>query len=69
MLLAEAAETVSRFHVFDIFMIIFTLLILIGVVRLVTQPKKNLFAIGFSVVSLLVFLYSDYAMVKGWIIG
>lgn len=69
MLLAEAAETISRFHVFDIFMIIFTLLILIGVVRLVTQPKKNLFAIGFSVVSLLVFLYSDYAMVKGWIIG
>lgn len=67
MLLAEAAETVSKFHVFDIFMIIFTLLILIGVVRLVTQPVKNLFAIGFSVVSLLVFLYSDYAMVLGWI--
>lgn len=67
MLLAEAAETVSKFHVFDIFMIIFTLLILIGVVRLVTQPKKNLFAIGFSVVSLLVFLYSDYAMFLGWI--
>ncbi|MEC0093602.1 hypothetical protein PMSD_09200 [Paenibacillus macquariensis subsp. defensor] len=67
MLLAEGAEAVSNFHTFDIFMIIFTILILIGVVRLVTQPVKNLFAIGFSVVSLLVFLYSDYAMVLGWI--
>ncbi|MNP53950.1 hypothetical protein D3C76_1484700 [compost metagenome] len=67
MLLAEATETVSKFHVFDIFMIMFTILIFIGVIRLVTQPNKNLFAIGFSVVSLLVFLYSDYAMVLGWL--
>ncbi|OAB42985.1 DUF2759 family protein [Paenibacillus glacialis] len=67
MLLAEGAEAVSKFHTFDIFMILFTILILIGVVRLITQPVKNLFAIGFGVVSLLVFLYSDYAMVLGWI--
>ncbi|SMF68122.1 hypothetical protein SAMN05661091_0405 [Paenibacillus uliginis N3/975] len=66
MFLAAAAETGSNFKTFDIFMILFTILILIGVVRLLTARQKNKFAIAFGVVSLLVFLYSDYAMIMNW---
>ncbi|MFD1903697.1 hypothetical protein ACFSQ7_05560 [Paenibacillus rhizoplanae] len=48
MLLAEAAaQEPSKFHTFDAFMIVFTILILIGVVRLLRAPQKNKFAIGF----------------------
>ncbi|MCL6601803.1 MAG: DUF2759 family protein [Paenibacillus sp.] len=68
MLLAEAVATeASKFHTFDVFMILFTILILIGVVRLLKAPQKNKFAIGFGVVSLLVFLISDFAMVLNWL--
>ncbi|MBT2281966.1 hypothetical protein [Paenibacillus polymyxa] len=67
MLFAEAATaSTSNFNAFDIFVILFTILIFIGVVRLLRAPKKNLFAIGFAVVSLLVFLMTDYAMITGW---
>ncbi|AIQ61218.1 DUF2759 family protein [Paenibacillus borealis] len=67
MLLAEAAaQEPSTFHTFDVFMILFTILIFIGVVRLLKAPQKNKFAIGFGVVSLLVFAVSDYAMVMNW---
>lgn len=67
MLLAEAAaQEPSKFHTFDAFMIVFTILILIGVVRLLRAPQKNKFAIGFGVVSLLVFVVSDYAMIMNW---
>ncbi|AIQ43958.1 DUF2759 family protein [Paenibacillus sp. FSL R7-0297] len=67
MLLAEAAaQEPSTFHTFDVFMILFTILILIGVVRLLKAPQKNKFAIGFGVVSLLVFAVSDYAMIMNW---
>ncbi|MCJ8012692.1 hypothetical protein MUG84_13220 [Paenibacillus sp. KQZ6P-2] len=67
MLLAEAAASAaSKFNTFDIFMILFTLLILIGTIRLIKQPVKNKFAIGFSIVCLLVFLASDFAMVQNW---
>ncbi|MEK3717829.1 hypothetical protein [Paenibacillus sp. FSL R7-0333] len=67
MLLAEAAaQEPSKFHTFDAFMIVFTILILIGVVRLLRAPQKNKFAIGFAVVSLLVFVVSDYAMIVNW---
>ncbi|WP_379157412.1 hypothetical protein [Paenibacillus sp. sgz5001063] len=67
MLLAEAAaQGPSKFHTFDVFMILFTVLILIGVIRLLRAPQKNKFAIAFGVVSLLVFLVSDYAMVLNW---
>lgn len=69
MFLAAAAEAGSQFKVFDIFMILFTILIFIGVVRLLTARQKNKFAIAFGIVSLLVFLYSDYAMVLNWING
>lgn len=67
MLLAEAAGATTKFNGFDIFVILFTIVILIGLVRLVKAPKKNLFAIGFTIVSLLVFLITDYAMIKNWL--
>ncbi|WP_106767218.1 DUF2759 family protein [Paenibacillus faecalis] len=66
MFLAAAAATGSNFKTFDIFMILFTILIFIGVVRLITARQKNKFAIAFGIVSLLVFLYSDYAMIMNW---
>lgn len=69
MLLEAAQETAktTTFNGFDIFMILFTIIILIGVIRLVTErPKKNLFAIGFGIISLLVFLASDAIMIKTW---
>lgn len=66
-LLGAPGETTSTFNGFDIFMLLFTVVIFIGVVRLLAErPKKNLFAIGFGVVSLLVFLASDLAMIKAW---
>ncbi|MFE4712021.1 MULTISPECIES: DUF2759 family protein [Bacillales] len=68
MLLAEAAaQEPSKFHTFDVFMILFTILILVGVVRLLKAPQKNKFAIAFGAVSLLVFVVSDYAMVMNWL--
>ncbi len=68
MLLAEvAAQGPSKFHTFDVFMILFTILILVGVVRLLKAPQKNKFAIGFGAVSLLVFVISDYAMLMHWL--
>jgi hypothetical protein len=68
MLLAEvAAQGPSKFHAFDVFMILFTILILVGVIRLLRAPQKNKFAIGFGAVSLLVFIISDYAMVMHWL--
>lgn len=67
MLFAEAATaSTSNFNAFDIFVILFTIIIFIGMVRLLRAPQKNLFAIGFAVVSLLVFLMTDYAMIKNW---
>ncbi|MWV46672.1 hypothetical protein GRF59_23975 [Paenibacillus sp. HJL G12] len=66
MIAEAAASAVSKFNTFDIFMVLFTVLILIGTVRLITQPVKNKFAIGFSIVCLLVFLASDFAMVQNW---
>jgi hypothetical protein len=66
MFLAEVVST-STFTAFDVFMIIFTVLVAVGLVRLLLQrPRKNLFAIGFSVMALLVFLLADYKMVSGW---
>lgn len=63
----EAANEVQRFNVFDLFIIAVTLVILIGLARLVFQPRKNKFAIGFAVVSLLVFLFLDFIMVRNWL--
>ena len=66
MLLAEGAAA-SNFQPFDVFMIIFTLLIAAGLIRLLLErPRKNRFAIGFATGALLVFLYTDYVMIKNW---
>jgi hypothetical protein len=68
MFLAEkTTEAASAFEIFDIFMVIFTILIAAGLVRLLLQrPRKNVFAIGFGTVALLVFLIADVKMVSGW---
>jgi hypothetical protein len=68
MFLAEqATEAASSFAIFDIFMVLFTILIGIGLVRLLLQrPRKNLFAIGFAVVALIIFLVADAKMISGW---
>lgn len=62
----EAAQAASKFTGFDPFVILFTIIILVGIVRLLSAPKKNLFAIGFSAVSLIVFLIMDAVMVLNW---
>ncbi|AJY75232.1 hypothetical protein [Paenibacillus beijingensis] len=66
---ANAASSTSNFNVFDIFMILFTIIIAWGLFRLMgAKPKRNLFAIGFTAVSLAVFLFIDYVMVfKVWL--
>lgn len=66
MFLAEEVNA-STFTPFDIFMVVFTILIAVGLVRLALQrPRKNLFALGFTAVALLVFLAADIKMVSGW---
>ena len=69
MFLAEGEHAASNFHGFDVFMILFTVVIAAGVVRLLTAKEKNPFAIGFSVVALLVFLFTDAVMIWGWFGG
>lgn len=62
----EVAATSSTFNTFDLFMVGFTILIAIGLVRLLMEKKKNIFAIGWAGASLLVFLIVDFFMVKIW---
>ncbi|MFF2483620.1 hypothetical protein [Paenibacillus sp. NPDC058071] len=64
----ETAQATSNINTFDWFMLAFTILIAIGFVRLLrTKPKKNFFAIGFTFVSLALFLFIDYIMIfKVW---
>lgn len=59
----EAAQATSNINTFDWFMLAFTILLLIGFVRLVKERKKNIFAIGFTAVSLGLFLFIDYIMI------
>lgn len=67
MFLAENIADASTFTPFDIFMVLFTVLIAAGLVRLLLQrPRKNMFAIGFAAVSLIVFLIADAKMISGW---
>jgi len=68
MFLAEAAAK-STIDPFDWFMLAFTVIIAIGFVRLMlARPRKNLFAIGFTAVSLALFLFIDYVMIfKVWL--
>lgn len=67
MLLAEAAEaSTSTYTSFDIYVLIFTVVIAIAVIRQLINPRRNLFALGFGTVALLVFLFMDVIMIKGW---
>ncbi|MNY80001.1 hypothetical protein D3C86_2208750 [compost metagenome] len=67
MLFAEAAAaTTSTYSAFDIYVLIFTVILAIGVIKQVITPKRNLFAVGFGGVALLVFLFMDYVMISGW---
>jgi hypothetical protein len=61
-----AAATTSTYSGFDPFVLIFTVVIAIGFIRLLMAPRKNLFAIGFSLVALVVFAFMDVVMIKGW---
>jgi hypothetical protein len=79
MLLAEAVVTPApmatgtfdlfgiTFDIFDLFVIAFTVLIAIGVYRSLKAEQKNLIAIGFGGVSLLVFVIMDVIMVRNWL--
>jgi hypothetical protein len=67
MFLALPEQGTSNFTFFDVFMIVFTIILAIGLFRLVTAEKKNYFAIGFTLLALLTFLYMDYNMVKNWL--
>lgn len=55
------------FDIFDLFVVAFTILIAIGVYRSLKAEQKNLVAIGFGGVSLLVFIIMDVIMVKNWL--
>lgn len=63
----EAAQNVSTFDIFDLFILAFTVVIAIGVIRSLTAREKNKFAIGFGIVALLVFLFMDFVMVRSWL--
>jgi hypothetical protein len=65
---AEAAEkAASTFTAFDIFMLLFTLLIIIGLIKtLLARPRKNWVALGFGTFALVVFLIADVKMISGW---
>jgi hypothetical protein len=65
-LAAEEAASTSNFTGFDPFVIIFTILIAIGLFRIIRSPRRNPFAIAFASVSLLVFLIMDVVMISGW---
>ncbi|MFS1514744.1 hypothetical protein VQL36_20380 [Chengkuizengella sp. SCS-71B] len=62
----EAVEKVGQFSYFDLIMILFSVIIAIGFVRLVLAKEKNLFAIGFALVCLGVFVIMDVLIVIAW---
>jgi hypothetical protein len=56
----------ENFHGFDIFMILFTVVLVWGAVREIRRQPKNLFALGFLGITLLVFGLLDVLMVLNW---
>jgi hypothetical protein len=56
----------ENFEGFDIFMILFTAILIWAMVREVRRSPKNKFALGFTGVSLLTFLFLDVMMVLNW---
>ena len=53
-----------NFNGFDIFMILFTILIVIGVVR--SARHRNKLAVVYGLIALAIFLVSDLAMILNW---
>lgn len=66
MFLAEEAAEKGAFTWFDPFVLVITLVIAIGFIRLLRAPKKNPFAIAFTFVALAVFAFMDFVMISGW---
>lgn len=64
--LLEQTTNKFNFSPFDVFMILFTILIAAGLVRLIKSPERNKFAIGFTTIALLVFVAIDGLMVLHW---
>ncbi|NBI31266.1 hypothetical protein [Chengkuizengella marina] len=62
----EAVEKVGQFSYFDLVMILFSVIIAIGFVRLILAKDKNLFAIGFAFVCLVIFAFMDVLIVLAW---
>lgn len=63
MFLADTAAEATGFDPFNWFILAFTIILAIGLYRLLTtKEKKNVFAIGFCVVALAAFLLMDVAM-------
>jgi len=61
---ATAAQSSFNFDPFDIFMIVFTVLIFLALLN--ARKHNNKFAVGFSAICLLVFLFTDLVMVLNW---
>ncbi len=66
LLSAAEATTTSSFAGFDIFVLLFTVILAVAMYRLVSVEKKNLFAIGFCFLSFAVFLVMDLIMISNW---
>lgn len=54
------------FQTFDLFMIAFTVVIGIGVIRLVRSPHKNKFSLALSTIFFLLFVMVDALMIMNW---
>ena len=59
-------KILENFHGFDVFMILFTIVLIWAMIRELKAPVKNKFSMGFTGVSLLTFLFLDFLMVAGW---
>jgi hypothetical protein len=63
---AEQAAAPSTYTSFDLYVLVFTVVIVIGFIRLLMAKKKNPFAIGFTLVALATFGIMDVVMISGW---
>jgi hypothetical protein len=65
---SNGGETaVQTFHLWDLFMFAFTILIAWGLYRLWKYDRSNKLGIGFSAVALLIFLFLDVMVVANWL--
>lgn len=63
----EGGFVMSQFSFFDPILILFSIIIAIGFVRLLMAPNKNYFALAFTLVCLGVFIFMDILVVKTWL--